>query len=112
MRLSALALAGVVTVSVICQAVAADMETQGYYQVNSKEGHIEVTLTEAAAKEKGPFIGDILIVDGPKITATFGKDCVLSFRPSTLGVLTVEDTTAGSGTCPLSPIPRALHVKQ
>lgn len=112
MRLSALALAGVVTGIVACQAVAADMETQGYYQVNSKERHIEVTLTDTAAKEKGPFIGDIVKVDGPTITATFGKDCMLDFRPSTLGVLMVTDTTAGSGTCPLSPIPRALHVKQ
>lgn len=112
MRLSALTLACVVTGIVTCQAVADDIETQGYYQVNSKERHIEITLTDTAAKDQGPFIGDIEKGDGPTIIATFGNDCRLAFRPSILGVLLVTDTTAGLGTCPLSPMPTALHVKQ
>lgn len=114
MRLSALALAGVVTGFLACPAVASQtvggIETQGYYQLG--QNRIEVTATDDAGEKTGSMVGEILKGKNPNFDAKFGGNCILNFAPSILGLLMVTDISTGSGSCQITPLPTALRVKQ
>lgn len=103
-----------VTVIVGTQANAG-IATQGYYQIYSKEGRdrIEVTGIDEVGKVKGTMVGDISKGDGPnQFSAIFGANCNLSFKQVKLGLLMVTDIASGAGSCQITPLPEALHVKQ